>query len=398
LVILGILVVVIWVLFYKEWRFVAELISKVDKSAFKSALKRLNKNTMEIEDEGNQGRREFKELIMNHLKQLQANENIKSLENGSKSSETHLNKRRVKKHTAIIDKNSNVHMYSTVSQFPDRNLKTILLVIIIATIFTNTPSIVNYFIMTNFYAKVSQALSSASTINAASSSLYIREALYIQQFLQVKNLNLATANYTQDLYKISKTLEGYLAQSVRIEDQMFLSRYSDLKVCAESASRARGLDTALPDSFLVEICLYSSEIVGEDFNWVNGIHYILNEFSYYGQLVRNGGPDNLTTYLTSERFTRTDIKMFHLTITMRSLAEKYMIKIGELINSANDITNILVALYAVMVIATVTVYRFILVRFSLRSWSNLKNIYFSMNDEIINNMYIKSYFGYDIET
>ena len=65
---------------YAESKQAVELLLKIDKVKFKNTLKRLNRNTLEIDDEGNRfGRGEFKDLIDDHLKDIQRNETEQSL-------------------------------------------------------------------------------------------------------------------------------------------------------------------------------------------------------------------------------------------------------------------------------------------------------------------------------
>ena len=65
---------------YAESKRAVELLLKIDKVKFKNTLKRLNRNTLEIDDEGNRfGRGEFKDLIDDHLKDIQRNETEQSL-------------------------------------------------------------------------------------------------------------------------------------------------------------------------------------------------------------------------------------------------------------------------------------------------------------------------------
>ena len=65
---------------YAESKQAVELLLKIDKVKLKNTLNRLNRNTLEIEDEGNRfGRGEFKDLIDDHLKDIQRNETEQSL-------------------------------------------------------------------------------------------------------------------------------------------------------------------------------------------------------------------------------------------------------------------------------------------------------------------------------
>ena len=65
---------------YAESKQAVELLLKIDKVKLKNTLNRLNRNTLEIEDEGNRfDRGEFKDLIDDHLKDIQTKGAAQSL-------------------------------------------------------------------------------------------------------------------------------------------------------------------------------------------------------------------------------------------------------------------------------------------------------------------------------
>ena len=166
---------------YAESKQAVELLLKIDKVKLKNTLNRLNRNTLEIDDEGNRfSRGEFKDLIDDHLKNIQR----KGAEQSLKKSDIKKNII-AKRNRPMIERSNRLNTtYSTLKNFPSFKYEQLIIWITMMSIFINIASVTNYFYLQSFYNDLEVSINASSSISVASTSVYIISSIIYSRTLK----------------------------------------------------------------------------------------------------------------------------------------------------------------------------------------------------------------------
>lgn len=399
------IILIIGYLIHSQMKDIRDLLLKVDKAKFKLALKKLNRNTFEIDDYGNTGKREFKDIITSNLRNIDVadqgeeknnRKNKKNIEKPKKQKQSLLtanNESRSKQaERPFLRVNQNTVSYSTFSSFkrtPKKNLKILAVWMSLLMLLVNMPNIVNFFYLTSFYSDLLGSLNSSTSLTLASSSFYMLSALNYRGMFE--NTTIKTNQvFDYSLLKLRSKLESFIVKAKDLNDRLLIDSFATLQVCQTSiASMAKTTNKSLQNEF----CLYSSSGYS-DYTWKKGLHELA---FYYDKVDALGSTEqNLQTYFTSTEFIKRDLKLFYMTLTIRELNLNFMVKILDLISDSSNTSNMLLAVYVCLVVIFIAYYKLWWIRGKLKLVADLKITFLIMNDEIIDNMYIKAYFGYEI--
>lgn len=399
------IILIIGYLIHSQMKDIRDLLLKVDKAKFKLALKKLNRNTFEIDDYGNTGKREFKDIITSNLRNIEVadqgeeKDNRKNKKNNEKPKKkkqsllTASNQSRSNQaERPYLRVNQNTVSYSTFSSFkrtPKKNLKILAVWMSLLMLLVNMPNIVNFFYLTSFYSDLLGSLNSSTSLTLASSSFYMLSALnYRGMFENTTTKTNQVFDYS--LLKLRSKLESFIVKAKDLNDRLLVDNFATLQVCQTSiASMAKTTNKSLQN----ELCLYSSGGYS-DYTWKKGLH----ELAFYYDKVDalESTKQNLQIYFTSTEFIKKDLKLFYMTLTIRELNLNFMAKILDMISDSSNTSNTLLSVYVCLVVIFVAYCKLWWIRGKLKLVADLKITFLIMNDEIIDNMYIKAYFGYEI--
>ena len=143
---------------------------------------------------------------------------------------------------------------------------------------------------------------------------------------------------------------------------------------------------------------YFSISSDEDTSWSRPLNELVIDYQKMDFDLRQAEASTiLAGYFESDRFVKHDSLTFFMTVAMRSVSLRYMEYILGLIDQAGSVSSFLTWTYCACVLIFVIVYVRWWIRQQLGMWNSTKRIFLVLNDETLNNMYIKAFFGYDID-
>jgi hypothetical protein len=108
---------------------------------------------------------------------------------------------------------------------------------------------------------------------------------------------------------------------------------------------------------------------------------------------RSSSIDDVRTFFESESFRRYDSIATYQTIAMKQISGDYMTRILATISGATRVSNTIVAFYFVLQILYLVMYRLVRIRQLMQKWRKIQAVYLVCNDTVVNNVYIRAYFG-----
>ncbi len=384
---------------FAESKYAAELLLKVEKVKFKNTLKRLNRNTLDIDDEGNQeARGEFKEIIADHLRNIERLDSERSFL-VSERKKGLIN--RPKKHTILERKiDGSVHVqttYSTMVNFPTFKMRQLSIWLIIILLVVNSTSIANYFYLSKFYKTLDAGLDTSAKLNLASSSVFVASGILYARIVMATD-NVPSPFNRINALEIYPRLKGYIISARDESNRLLQQNFGNMTVC----------NTAIQDIYLPknesiytqeEICLYSTNDY-EDTLWLKGVSDVLTTYNRIEQELAETTAVNTTFdgFFSGERYYKHDLQVFYLTVMLRRVSTGFMEIILEHIDYSNKVSTWLTWCFVGSVIVFWLIYVFWWIRRQLQMWEDIKCVFLVLNDETLNNMYIKAFFGYEMET
>lgn len=360
-------------LMHFQLRQAADFLLRIDKVFFRLAIKKFSRMTSG-QEEGSRERQELRQAVLVHIKHADILDSEKSLvmKKDEAKSKAHLQKsdqEAVRKHTYLVG-------------FPNKDAKTLGVLTMLIFLFLSLPSIINMILVLSDYSILEASLKTSSAVNLCSSSLYYLAA--IQYRIYISNAIPGTPVIDPELLELHGSLAIHVDNAKTIADPYLQDVLSSTLVCDKVG--------VLVDARQKELCLLSSES-GSDSSVLQFIHDISLQIRLLDVEIKFGNPEYLKSFFESKYFIYYDLRTFFLTSVLKEISNDYMDKILENISEGSSLTNILLILYIVLMIASIIAYHFCWVPWRLCFWWRYQATLLALNDDIINSIYIKSYFG-----
>ena len=257
--------------------------------------------------------------------------------------------------------------------------------------FINLPSIINYFYLHSFYNDLELSIKSSASVNVASTSLYIATSIIYSRTLNATKSGL-TADEADSLYN---SMRLNIERARQLNNPKLSREIGDYTLCNI------GLITLLKSYKTNEdvqgMCFFSISS-DQDVSWTKPLNELVIDYQKMDyDLKQPEASDILVGYFASDRFAKHDSLTFYETVAMRSVSLRYMDYILNLIDEAGMTSSILTWTYCGCVIIFVVIYVKWWIKQQMSLWNSTKRIFLVLNDETLNNMYIKSFFGYDLD-
>ncbi len=373
-IILTFLIVVIYKSIYQQARYASELLLKIEKSKFKKAILQLTKSLAEVD----QQKFGSKDPIEDAVYQKSADGKYIPIPR-SKSKQQ---KGQSKENILFKDQTSPIGSYSIFVGYPSRYLLKFFIKITAVYLMINGITVYNFSTRLKFFETLTESLQSSADLNLCSSSFYFIQASFDRHLYEISTGKNSTGTYLLG----STTFNDALANIDRFksmnEDYLF-SLVSKTNIC-DLAKKI------IHDENKKKTCLYITE---GDQNLTIYKALMLIEDDYEMNLLNfRSNPTSPAAYFESEAFLKFETTAFYLTIALKSIGTTYMNRILQMIESNSGRANIFTSIFLSLMGLTVVVFKLWWLPRQIRWWKKIQSVLLVMNDDIISNMYLKSYF------
>lgn len=253
---------------------------------------------------------------------------------------------------------------------------------LIVTIIFNATTIWNYTALTKFFKALEKSLSSSLEINLASSSINRLIGLTYEHYLQAASdssydLSIATS---EDYLQLLKNIENF----TQLEDEYLFNIMINEKMC-DVVLKGIGEGEGYQD------CEYI--VIGDtNFTMYKGVHKLIERYHSFSREVKAEDSAGFKRFFESEELLRFDLLGFYQALVMRLTSGEYMDKILGDIQSTSRLSAILSGIFFAFIGLFLIVFKTWWLPKQVRMWKDLENVLLVLNDDMINNMYLKSFF------
>ena len=282
---------------------------------------------------------------------------------------------------------------SVYSNLPSSNLTNSAIGAIIGLLIVNAIVVINLIYSLGTYGRLQRYFENSEALSILSSSVFIK--LTASNVFVLSRAGFSSpaieAGYEELLRNVDKRilLRKRLDNSLEVADKQRLLCGTSSPDVEKAILLARGLKADPP----VFLRCTSALTGGLDYNWLQALNELLIYFERTTQDAEFSGANDPHTYFTSAAYAQQDTKAFYLTIAIRLIAAKYQGFIGQNITEVRGTTYTFVWLFVVLLGGFALFFRCALVRVAVRQWNDTAAIFGVMNDQTLNNVYVKSLFG-----
>lgn len=321
--------------------------------------------------------------IVNHVKHLETipSENSLLLDSGTLPQKKILQKKIAEIETLPTECSLKTSP-STFTHFLKKRTPTLILLLILSLLLANAASISNILYLSRFNAWLSSALRVTSAATAASGGLYFKGAVLYRLLLDqiLPEIDVLDSNL-QVLYKRAST---FLESTKNIEDELLKEMLLGHSVCEVS-----GLVLGV---FAQNQCMQLSESKG-DFTIFNGLQKIMFDSDILYKELNGADLKSVEDYFNSEGLERYDSLLFFQTIGMEYIINHHLDHILESIKVMKSTSNFFFIAFFLTTLLWSLLFKYIWINRLRKTWKDLTSIFCLLNGVLLNNAYIKSYFG-----
>ena len=370
-----ILIVIIYRSMYHQTKYVSELLLKIEKNKFNNAINLLSKNLSEIEQ------KKFKEKnLIEEAALVKKPDEINILK--AKTTKQAKSKNFSKDSILYKQFHNTMGSYSTFAGYPSRNLSALALKVVAVYMILNITTIYNFIAQQSFFTTLETSLQSSADMNLCSSSFFYVQAALNRHYLELStgknstgNYLLATAAFNQSAANINRFKE---------QDERYL--YS-LMITTQICDFVK---TILPEEIKTNDCLLITN-GDKNFTFYKGLMRFSDIFTDVSRVLE-ADPSSAKTYFESERFFKFEYLAFYMTISLRNTANDYMQRILAFIQDNLASSNSLTYWYFGLITLSVVAFKLWWLPIYVRKWQQVQEVLLILNNEIISNTYLKSYF------
>jgi hypothetical protein len=366
-----------------QLRQAADIFLRIDKWHFTSAVKKLARLASDPDEKGN-----LRQSVMDHVKQnaIETEANLLGGSTGFKKAK--MTKGWFKNRQKMKDsEGSIVRNYAHISGFPEKDFRLTGVLAFIVALIVNLFSIINLVLALQFYSTLDLALQTSSNINISSSSFFFLTGIQYRQYIDQLAPDVPAID--QELVAFKAKLEANIERAKNIPDEYFQNKLATTYVCQTQATVA-GLDQR-------DLCIEASR-ASRDYTILEGIYQISLDIKLMNAEIERKSISSFKDFFESSNFVVYDSGSFFLTTTMRVVTFDYLGRILPFIGSMRDTNSSLLAAFCIVLALVLFLYHFVWLPYRLRHWTQYEETLLVLNDDIINCIYIKSYFGQESST
>ena len=392
---------------FEQTKFVADILLKIEKERYRRAFGQMDKNLSIVErakreKEGEEGDdlllndKDFKKgkfmIKKKHPDQLAANP-VKKMEKElfkekkNEGKELGL-KRSTNDNNLLKEKRSGIRTYSSYSGYPQRNSLNLFFKLAIFVIILNVSPIYSLLKEFSFFSDLKNSLESSSTTNLASASMYTVTGFAYDYFL-----NLAQGLNSSETYMLDSSVYTDSLKNVKdfksVKDSYLFNMVLTSNICElanEILFPEVGITTPDPD------CVFITDS-DSNFTVYKGIQKYVENYETILRNIEVSDASTTRSFFESEDFIKLDQLSFHLTITMDYISEHYMNKILLDIGQSRSSSLVLSYTYYSLLVLSTAVYFLVYLPPQVSNWYKLQKVLLILNDDILSNLYLKSYFA-----
>lgn len=384
---------------YSETIFVTDMILKLDKSKIKHSSDILSKNSQAIEKDNMKIIKKKRAIPIqepDHAKFIKSkakNENqILDMEVGISSKK----KKDIvhKKKNTIANEDQAATRLSSFTNFPGQFYKSFVVVVLIILCVVSTPAVSSFIVGNNYYPDLQESLVSNTAVNIVAAACYIKASMLYLQIIDP--VTQAKDHLEEDLAQLnafSDSLNKYLSDAFYLKDQRLLDISADLRICDNSAT---AVNTAEKNITHPALCMLVAKS-HEDLGWIKGMHEVWTGFALMENDIKFNSTGSPEFYFSQRSFFDFDTLVFYETIGMRTIIAGYITDIQARSTVFTTTVQTLLILTVIIWIIFLLSYKLYWIRQWLTLWTNFEAVFIILNDDLVNNVYIKSYFGSDID-
>lgn len=362
-----------------QLRQAADIILRIDKWQFYAAIKKFSRVSNDADERG-----DLRQAVLDHVRQqariMETETNL--LGGDSKLGPSKMTKTKNRGKKKNILEATVVRNYSHFTGFPEKDFRLVGFLAFIAYIFVNLPSIVDLILIVDFFKTLEFSLNTSSKINMCSASFFYLAAIQYRSYV-VKTVPSAPP-IDPELLKLSKELENNIEMSKLIPDEYFKNIMANTYVCQTMIEVIGEREK--------DFCLLASKS-NKDYSILEGIYELSLDIKLFNVKLGIADYESFKAYFESSEFVYYDAKTFFLTTTMRIVSRNYTAKILPFISSIKPASTALLTSFCLILVLSLILYHFLWLPYRLRHWKQYQDTLLVLNDDIINCIYIKSYFG-----
>ena len=357
---------------YSQHQSAAELLLKIEKDKFSKAEVFLSSSLSYLGVEENQRKEYFYEERQARIRRNQAQ--IKGIPIKGKKT-----KKDAKDGIIWGSKDKMTSSFSSYSNFPRKRTIPLFIQLLFVTILLNLSTIWNIFILYRFFAELESSLGSSTDSNLASCSMYIVPGIFYTSLLDQEQSQslLQSSAYTSSLNHINEY------KSVR--DKYIYNLVVNSRICDLAESILDGEGTA--------DCLFS---VGGDPNFTlfKSVHRYLELYNEMHVTIVDSNDQKVKEYFEGEIFFAFEQLTFFQIVDIRKVSEEFMMRILSSIDAIASLSGVLTYLFLVILLVFFLGLRFLWLPSQSLPWTQIRSVLLILNDDVLSNMYLKSYFGF----
>lgn len=253
------------------------------------------------------------------------------------------------------------------------------------------PQIANFLYLWKSYKIISQGFIRMYDITGASQSIHTIQSFYYRDYKDVSLTGERKREYNDSW--IYKSSYSNFNQLIKIDDPFIRNRLDKFQLCEYSVNNLAGSLNKYKSSFS-SFCKFVTRN-RPNITMIETYHIMQNYHTTVEKYLNNSSlMGNLRDFYESQDTAFVDGASYFLTVGLRAIGQEYLALVQKTIDSNVRGSNWIVAISLLTTISILIAYfKFWLPR-RLIKWKILKGCLLCLNNSLVNNEYIKSYFRY----
>lgn len=277
------------------------------------------------------------------------------------------------------------HNHLVIKGYPLKNIKTLLFSILVVSIAINIPSVPSFLIINDSHSSMVAAFDIASMINIGSASAIMLNGvaylMYLNQFDKREKVLRGQQNY------LIPTLKTELRKTQHLGSVGPLSQKDLENICGTLVN----FEPLLQSAKLAKYCSFATNNL-EHFDYILSINQLIGRLEYMEASLAQSTPPSITSFFSQPEFLRADLLSNFVSFAMHHYSRLSNNFIKTIIDSNMSTSTLLLIAYVLTwVLYIIFYYRYWLMQ-RLNVWRRLTHSMAIMNENILDNVYLKHYF------